>query len=275
MDLQQFLFLAAAVVFGLACRSFDNRYLRKAGWLAYLGASYMAGYFFTGSHVAGAFGVSLWFMLPWLEIVAYVRHLRFPLHNEMKHRFAPSEEMFPELGYLSDEMEEEGFMTAGDTGFQWARSDQFMRLFVHEELRIQAAIVQVRQEMLDLAFSYISLTSRCQDGRIFTTANFPLAPVMRFAPGHEVNRHLSADSLEELLQAHETFLAKNGVTVDDLVLLDEEELLPAIEREMVEQIEHNIHTGLLEPANEEGEIRYSWRGCFYLWFQGVLDMLRV
>lgn len=275
MDLQQFLFLAAAVVFGLACRSFNNRYLMKLGWLSYLLATYLVGYFLTGSHVAGAFGITLWFMLPWLEIVTYVRHLRFPLRNAMKHRFAPNAEIFPELGYLSDEMEQAGFEAVGDTGFEWARSEQFMRLFVHQELRTQAAIVQVRQEMLDLAFSYISLTSRCQDGRIFTTANFPLAPVLRFAPRHEVNRYLHADSLEELTQAHETFLAKNGVTVNELALLDEEQLVSAIEQEMVEQIEHNIRTGLLEPANEEGKIRYSWRGCFYLWFQGVMDMLRV
>jgi hypothetical protein len=108
MELQQFLYLAATVVFAVACRTFDNRFLQKLGWLGYLGASYLGGYFLTDSHAAGAFGIALWFMLPWLEIVGRVRQLRFPIKSEVKHRFPPSREIFPDLEELSRETEAAG-----------------------------------------------------------------------------------------------------------------------------------------------------------------------
>jgi hypothetical protein len=43
---------------------------------------------------------------------------------------------------------------------------------------------------------------------------------------------------------------------------------------MCAQIDHNINVGLIELTGE-GEFRYSWRGCFYLWFQMVKDMVLI
>jgi len=274
MDLQKLLFLAAAVVFGLACRSFDNRYLLKLGWLSYLGASYLAGFFLTGSHVAGAFGVSLWFLLPWVEIVGYVRFLRFPERSEVKHRFAPSQEVFPELEELTEDMIEEGFEKVEDTGWNWGGAEQFVRLFEHEERRAQAAITQVRFEKIDIVFSYVSVTSRALDGRIFTTTNYPFAPAMRFVPGQIVNREVHLDTLGEMMSSHEDFLDAHGLGQEDLEEADPENLASVIERDLGAQIEHNLKIGVLEPAGENG-VRYSWRGCFYLWFEAVKDMVRV
>ncbi len=271
MDLQQFLYLAATVVFAVACRTFDNRFVQKLGWLSLLGASYLGGYFLTGSHAAGAFGIALWFMLPWLEIVGRVRKLRFPIKSEIKHRFPPSREVFPDLESLSAETEAIGFQEAGDAGWKWSQTDHFMRLFYHEALRTQASIALAQQG--DFAFSYVSLTSRSADGVIYTTTNYPFAPTMQFSPQQRVNRYGQARSMKELLDQHRQFLDRHDAA-SRLVSLDTEELPSYLEKDMVAQIDHNLAIGVIETISE-GEFRYSWRGCFYLWFQVVKDMIRV
>lgn len=271
MELQQFLYFAATVVFAIACRTFDNRFLQKLGWLAYLGASYLAGYYLTGSHAVGSLGIALWFMLPWLEIVGRVRHLRFPLKSEIKHRFPPSRDVFPDLDALSTETEASGFSEAGNAGWKWSETDHFMRLFYSAELRTQASVALAQQG--EFAFSYVSLTSRSRDGVTYTTTNYPFAPTMQFSPKQLVNRHVHADSMASLVEAHRAFLARNNAA-SQLVELDTEELPNYIERDMSAQIDHNLDIGVIEKAGD-GVFRYSWRGCFYLWFQVVKDMIRV
>ena len=275
MDLTQFLLLAATVVFGLACRSYGNRYLLKLGWIAYLAASYLGGWFLTGSHAAGAAGIALWFMLPWVEIVGRVRRLRLPVTSEVRHRFPPARDVFPELGELSEELEAAGFTRAGDTGWQWSETDHFMRLFLHPEQRVQASVAQAQQRDLGLYVSYVSLTSRTPDGRAITTTNYPFVPTMSFSPAHRVQRVPDVGSLEELLGAHQDLLTSQGLTTAELAEPDPEALADLIERDLRAQVAHNLDTGLLEPAGEEGFIRYSWRGCAHLWLQVVKDMIRV
>ncbi len=270
--LQHLLFVTAAVVFALACRSFESRLLQKLGWYSLLGASYLAGYYLTGQHLGGAIFVGAWFMLPWLEIIFRVRRLRFPIKSEIKHRFPPSRDIFPELGELSIEAENAGFMEAGDTGWQWSQTDHFMRLFYHAEKRAQASVALAQQG--DFGFSYVSLTSRSQSGITYTTTNYPFAATMQHSPRQRLNRFTHAASFEDLLARHEDFLASQGVTVDELVQQDTEHLHAYIERDMCAQIDHNITTGVIEPTGN-GEFRYSWRGCIFLYWQVVKDMLRV
>ena len=97
---------------------------------------------------------------------------------------------------------------------------------------------------------------------------------MQFPPEYRVNRFPNADSMEELIEAHDRHLERHGVSVEQLTELDVERLSSYIEHDMREQIDHNITTGLIEPTGN-GEFRYSWRGCFFLWFQVVKDMIRV
>ena len=40
------------------------------------------------------------------------------------------------------------------------------------------------------------------------------------------------------------------------------------------QIDYNLDKGLLT-AVDEGRIRYSWRGLFFLWIQFVRDFVRL
>jgi hypothetical protein len=272
MTLSEILYLAALVVFALACRTYDNRYLRKAGWVALLAASYLSGYFLFDSHSAGAFGVSIWFLLPWLEIVGRVRGLRFPIRSEVTSRFPPSRDVFPNLDELSREVEGAGFEEVGDSGWKWSETDHFVRLFYDSGARTQASIALARQQQF--AFSYVSLTSRTKDERTFTTTNYPFAPTMRSTPQQHTQRFVHAESMEELLASHDKFLEREDVGRDELTALDTDQLAAYIERDMSNQIDHNINTGLIEPTGD-GEFRYSWRGCFFLWFQVVKDMIRV
>lgn len=272
MDLQQFLFLAATVVFALACRTFSHRLVRKTGLLALLASSYLLGWFLTGSHAAGACGIALWFMLPWVEIVLHVRKLRFTDISEVKGRFAPNTEVFPELGGLTEEIESHGFVMTEDTGWKWSDTDHFMRLFYNEDERTQAAIGMAQQEGIPWALSYVSITSRTRDGQSYTTTNFAYPQVMKPAPAQKINRHLNARSMADLLASHTDFLACHGVEKADLAEMDTDSLTLRIEDDLRSQINHNVHAGLIEQA-EEGQLRYSWRGCFFLWFQAVKELL--
>lgn len=270
--LQQILYVAAVIVFAIACRSFNNRFIQKLGWLALLGASYLSGYYLTYSHIGGAIFVGAWFMLPWMEIVFRVRRLRFPIKSEVKHRFPPSRAVFPELSELSSEADDDGFTEVGDTGWKFSQTDYFMRLLYNPEKRMQAAIALAQQG--DFGFSYVSLTSRTTSGVTFTTTNYPFAATMKHSPKQRLNRFTHADSFSDLLERHEDFLHSEGIRSEDLALQDTEYLHAYIERDMSVLIDHNITAGVIEPTGN-GEFRYSWRGCIFLYWQVVKDMLRV
>lgn len=272
MDFQQFLYLAATVVFAFACRTFTNRYLRKLGWLSLLAASYLLGFFLTGSHAAGACGIAMWFMLPWVEIVGHIRRMRFPLKSEVKGRFPPSTDLFPELNEVTEEIEAHGFDRVEDAGWKWSDVDHFMRLFYHPSRKVQAAIGMAQQD--GFAFSYVSVTSRTQSGTTYTTSNYPFPLTMQPSPSQRQNRFMNADSMEDMLAAHEDFLTSQGLEDGDFIGLNAEQLPAYIERDMSAQIDHNINVGLIELAGD-GEFRYSWRGCFYLWLQMVKDMVLI
>jgi hypothetical protein len=97
---------------------------------------------------------------------------------------------------------------------------------------------------------------------------------MKIAPMQRLQRCDNVETFEEMLAAHEAFLARNGVKAEEVVAQDPEMLHAAIETEMSDQIEHNLSAGVIVRADEK-HFRYSWRGCFYLWFQVVKDMIRV
>lgn len=89
-----------------------------------------------------------------------------------------------------------------------------------------------------------------------------------------MNRFPLAQSMEELEVEHEAFLERQKIADDEVLELDTEQLSKLMEEEMVLQIDHNIERGLIEVAGE-GEFRYSWRGCLYLWVQLVKEMVKI
>jgi hypothetical protein len=272
MDFKAFLYLAALVVFAFGCRTFESRWIQKAGWVALLVASYLLGFWLTGSHAVGAMGVMVWFLLPALEIVGRVRKMRFPLRQEVKGRFAPSREVFPELNEMTEDVEACGYEVIEDAGWVRKDADHFVRMMYHAEKRTQATITMDMQG--EASVSYVSLTTRLEDGRSFSTTSFPFAPTMQFPPRHVVNRCPMAESVEELEAEHEAFLKRQGVAGEEVLELDTEQLATLMEEEMVLQIDHNMERGLIEQAGE-GEFRYSWRGCLFLWVQLVKEMVKV
>jgi hypothetical protein len=266
------LIIAGLLVFAYACQTFENRYVAKLGWITLLAATYLGGYFLSGSHVAGAVSVSLWFVLPWVEILGRVRQLRIPLKNEVSQRFPPSRDVFPNLGEISREVEDQGFTQMENSGWRWDEADHFVRLFYHAESRTQAAVSLAQQ--MEFAVSYVSVTSRTADGRIFTTSNYPFSYTMKFSPEHKVHRFVEAESFEDLLEAHRAFLQEASIALEQLAEQDAEQLAEGLAADMQQQIQHNVRVGVLEPAGDD-VLRYTWRGCWFLWLQVVKDMLRV
>ena len=65
-----------------------------------------------------------------------------------------------------------------------------------------------------------------------------------------------------------------GLELDDIAEQDTEFLHAYIQRDMSVQVDHNLTEGLIVKEGA-GEFRYSWRGCFYLYWQILKDMVRV
>lgn len=260
------------VIFSLACRSFQNRYIQKAGWLALLVATYYGGFALTGSHAWGAFALSLWFIFPWLDIVTRVRKLRFPIQHDVKHRFPPSRDIFPDLEEITREVEDQGFEKADDAGWKWEDMDHFVRLFYHPEKRLQASISVAQQE--GLVFSFASITSRTAEGVSYVSTNYPFSFSMKPSPRQRMNRCDDIETFEQMVQAHEAFLQKNQITHTDVPVQDPDLLHTMLATDFTQQVDHNLNAGMIVRLDEE-YFRYSWRGCFFLWFQVIKDMIRV
>lgn len=269
--MSQVLLIIGLLVFAYACRTFQNRYVNKAGWLAVLATTYLGAYFLTASHAWGWAALSMWFIFPWVEIVGRVRKLRFPLRNEVKHRFPPSSDVFPDLGDITEEVEEAGFEKADDAGWKWEEADHFVRIFYHVERKLQATVSVAQQE--DFIFSHASLTTRTKDGVAYVTTNYPFSFTMKLAPMQRLQR-CEAETFGDMLSAHEAFLNRQGIGPSEIVAQDPDTLHATIQTDLSEQIDHNLSTGVIVRADEK-HFRYSWRGCFYLWFQVVKDMIRV
>lgn len=265
------LFVFAAVLLSLGLRSFEHPVLFKLGSFCILGTSYLAGYFATGRWETGALFAVSWLMLPWLEILTRVRKARLPMVKTLQHKYPPSREIFPDLGSLTEEMEEEGFEQIDDAGWDWEERRQFFRLFYKGDERVQGAICLVSQE--DVAFYYLSFSSRGKDGTIWTTWNYPFSYSMQFSPEFRTNRLRGDHSVLEMIASHREFLAKAGVATDGLADSNPDDIQIVMQRDMEHQIAHNISAGLLLPMGE-GTVRYSWRGMLFIWVQFLRDFVR-
>jgi hypothetical protein len=257
---------------GHALRTFGSPWLRKPGAILYLAATYLAGYFLTGgSHVGGACGVAAWFLLPWLEIMIRVRGMRLPINKTLSNRFPPSRDEFPHLRELTGEVEDAGFEMVEDTGWDGGEVRQFLRLFYMPEKRVQAAISLNQQR--GAAIVYLSLTTRSNDGRTWTTTDYPFSNTMQQAPGVQVQRVPWAGSIAALLRSHTAWMERQGLHVpQDAVEVDSATLTERLSGELQNQIRYNLRKGIIKESGE-GTFRYSWRGCFFLWRQFVKDMV--
>ena len=132
---------------------------------------------FIGALVAGALA---WFFLPWVELLTRIRRLRLPLDNRLRFRVPPSDSFFPNAPEAIDAMDEEGFEHATDSGWEWSGMKQFFRIFWNPEEKAIATVCLCEQE--DVAFAFISISSKDSNGHVWRTTNFPFSPTLKCNP---------------------------------------------------------------------------------------------
>jgi len=272
MTLSQLLLVAGCAVMSFALFTSGRFWLRKVGVLTLLGASALLGWFLTSS-IFGAIGfAALWFFLPWIEILTRIRHMRIPLERRLRPKTPPDLEMDPSLDAWTDDFEKEKFEAVDDVGWSWENSSQFFRLLHHPEQRCHALLSIAEQGQL--AFFYMSVTSRTRDGRLWTTWTYPFSNGLKRMPRLRVQRLNGSVSIDELLARHQNFLDRNGVQQEEISEPAADELPDEIQTEMQEQIRYNLKAGLLAES-EDGNIRYTWRGLIFVWWQAVCDFVRL
>ena len=258
---------------GLGLRSFGNTVTRKLGAVAILAGSFLGAYFLAdGSVVAGCLGVATWFLLPWIEILGRIRHMRQPLRRMVQSCRAPRRQEFPMLADLTREIEECGFTCGEDLGWEHGEFSQFMRLFLESSGHVVVALSFARQH--GQGFAFVTLTTQAQDGRVFRTTNLPFGDAMALPPHHSIRRQTNAESFAEMVASHALWLEREGVPEAFRVSMTMEVVPAFLEREVVAQVEHNLERGIIRPA-EQATFRYSWRGFVFLWWRMVRDMVRL
>src|SRR3982751_6508276 len=260
------------VVLSFGLRTFHNSYAQKAGALGILAATFLGFYFATNNWVWGVVAALAWLFLPWREILTRIRALRLPKEKQLRPKSPPNADIFPTLSDITREIENEGFAHLTDAGWDWEDYRQFFRLFYKEEDRAQATICLNEQH--DLSFYYLRISSRAQDGTIWTTWNYPLSYGLKLTPQFRINRQRPDQSFWQLYQSHKTFLRDNAVETNVIDPLDGDQIQTELENDLRNQIAHNIEEGVLMQT-AGGEIRYSWRGMVYLWCQFLLDLVRL
>jgi hypothetical protein len=266
------LLVLGVAVMSVALRSFQHPLLHRLSTAGIVATSFLAGWLLGGSVWLGLALAASWLFLPWLEILTRVRKMRLPIERRLEPRTPPARHSFPGLTEVTEEMEEEGFEHLDDIGWDHEEHRHFYRVLGNDSRKMQAGICLVEQR--ELAFYYLTVTSRTADGRIFTTWNYPFSYALKIQPRVRMNRVPGQLSFKEMLAAHENFLRAGQVGPADCLNSTAEETVASMQTEMRAQITHNIDAGLLK---REGDhfIRYTARGMFYLWLQFLRDLVRI
>jgi len=271
VTLSGFLFVAGGAVLSFALFTCQAFWLRKLGLLLLIASTALLGWVLFASPWAVAAGITLWLMLPWVEILTRVRTLRLPAGRQLRPPPPPGD-LTPTLEEWTTDFEAAHFEAVDDVGWQWEDFSQFIRLLIHPGKRCHAMVSIAEQH--ELAFLYMAIRSRTRDGKVWTTWNYPFNSGLKRPPNDHLQRISGPITVPELLAAHNAFLVRNGVTNDDLTEPAPDQLPVDIQQELHQQIDHNLAAGLLVPA-EEGKVRYGWRGLFYVYWQALCDIVRL
>ena len=271
--LRESLVLVGVVMLAVGLRSSRIAIPRKLGAVAFLAAGFLFFYFLTDCWWCGFFGVIPWFFLPWIELFTRIKKMRLPMENRLRHRVVPDPSFFPNAREAAIGMEEEGFEHVDDCGWEWSGMQQYFQIYWHPEERAEAAVCLCEQN--DVAFAFISITSRDCKGRILRTTNFPFSPTLKCPSGMCWN-HVPCErnSFHQILEDHRRFLKKIKIDQDSLRIPDPENIENEIEAEMRDQIQHNLDAGIIRMSGNS-HFEYSGRGLFFLWGQFVKDMIRL
>lgn len=269
--LPDFLLVLGFAVISLALRGSGLPLLHRLGNLCVLFTSYLLGWKLTGSRTVGIVCSSSWLLFPWIDIVTRVRHIQMPTDRPLLSQAPPGSTRFPALSDLTEEIEAEGFEQAEDAGWDHEEQRQFVRLFVHATQNIRATINLVENE--HVSFYYLTLCSRTADGKLWCTWNYPFSSSLKPSPNWRIQRLRQANAFLELYTTHQSWLARSNVGAITPLSSEPAQLTAEIEQELQSQVAHNLHCGVLMKA-AEGQVRYSWRGCFFLWTQFLRDLIR-
>jgi hypothetical protein len=269
--ISNFLLVLAAGVISAALRTYHHPVVFRLGTLGVIATSFLAGWLLGGEVWLGFLCASTWFLLPWLEILTRLRHLRLPEERILTSKTPPSRNVFPSFEELTDEIEENGFEHMQDVGWEFDDNKQFHRVFNSEKGDIQASISLTEQS--EMAFYYISMTSRTEDGRIYMTWNYPFSYGLQMTPKMHIHRISGEQTIHDILLAHQAYLQKEGIEVSTLVAQSSESLLATMQGDIRAQISHNLSAGLLK-RDSENCIRYTFRGMFFLWIQCLREFVR-
>ena len=271
--MREVLIVVGLMSLAVGMRSVKARLVSKLGALVLLAASFFLFYYLSGCSVAwGAAGVLLWFFLPWIELLTRIRRMKLPVNNRLSFRTMPDSAFFPNAPEAAAAMEDEGFEHVSDCGWEWDGMRQFFRLYWHPEERAVAAVCLCEQS--DVAFAFITVTSRDGRNRVWRTTNFPFSPTLRCLPEIHWN-HIPCrcNCFHKILEEHRTFIQRTGLSADTLRVPDPDEMESTIEEEMRAQIDLNLAAGIIRMTGD-GSFCYSTRGLFFLWGQFIKDMIR-
>lgn len=272
MIISYLLLVLGAAVLSAALRSFQNSVLFRLGTFGIIVTSFLAGWLLGGSLALGILLAASWLLLPWLEILTKVRRLRLPIERRLEPRPPPTRNSFPGFQEMTEDIESRGYTHLEDIGWDYEDNRHFYRVFHRADCRTQACICLAEQQ--DIAFHYLTITSRTQDGRILMTWNYPFSYGLKLQPRLTTNRYLDEGTFAEMHAAHEKFLRSHEVNPASLLDPSPEETVHTMQDEMQAQITHNIALGLLARDGEHF-IRYTTRGMFYLWLQFLRDLVRL
>jgi hypothetical protein len=266
------LLIAGLVLLSMALRSLDHWLPVRLGNLCILLTSHLLGWVLTGSHFGGAGCVAIWFVLPWIDLVTRVRRLEMPVSRSIEAQAPPSSSRFPALEELTEEIELLGFEQVEDAGWRHDEHSQFVRVFSHSEEHVRATISLVENE--DISFFYVTLCSRGADGRVWFTWNYPFSTTLKNPLNWQLQRLQDVETFLELMEHHRSWLTAKKVTDTIPVSSDALTLTAELEQELRSQVDHNEQCGVLLKSNP-GLVRYTWKGCFFLWFQYLREVLRL
>jgi hypothetical protein len=266
------LLTAGFVVLCLALRSISIPIIFRLGNVCMLVASYLFGWTITEHPAGGFFCVSLWFLFPWVDLIGRVRRMQLPAAHAVEAQIAPGSQRFPDLEDLTEEAEAEGFVKIEDCGWDHAGQRHFVRVLSHASEPLRAAINLVEGD--GFAFFYLTVSSRTTGGKFWHTWNYPFSLSLKPSPDWNFQRLREVDTFLALLEAHRAWLKSNNVTDAAPATKDADALTAELEAEIQTQVSHNLKCGVLLNAGE-GLVRYSWKGCLFLWFQFLRELVRL
>jgi hypothetical protein len=174
-----FLLILGVAVLSISLRTFRVRLLQKLGAAGIVATSFLIGWRLTGYWGVGLFCALSWLLLPWLEILTRVRNCACPwsaafgrnrrrmLRLSQRSRISPkkSRESSSSMCRIPVGI---GTIISSTSGFSIIPPSARRR-----------RICLIDQE--NVAFYYLSLSSRAKDGKMWTTWNYPFSYSLRLA----------------------------------------------------------------------------------------------